>query len=57
MIPVLREEFERLSKAKLINYSKVDKNFRIVNKNKSSKRKKYYVVETKGVLNFLGVKK
>lgn len=57
MIPVLREEFERLSKAKLIDYSKVDKNFRIVNKNKSSKRKKYYVVETKSILNFLGIKK
>lgn len=54
MIPVSRDEFDRLSKAKLIDYNKVDRNFRIVNKNKSGKRKKYYVVETKKILNFLG---
>lgn len=57
MISVRREDFERLSKAGLIDYSKVNKNYAIVNAKKKSKRKKYFVVETKKILNFLGIKK
>lgn len=57
MISVRREDFERLSKAGLINYSKANKNYAIVNIRKKSKRKKYFVVETKKILNFLGIKK
>lgn len=57
MISISREEFDRLDKAGLINYSKANKNFAIVNRNKKGKRKKYYVVEMKNILNFLGRKK
>lgn len=57
MISVRKDEFERLVKADLINFSKVDKNYAIVNAKKKSKRKKYFVVETKKILNFLGIKR
>jgi hypothetical protein len=57
LISVRKDEFERLVKADLINFSKVDKNYAIVNAKKKSKRKKYFVVETKKILNFLGIKR
>lgn len=48
-----RSEFDELRKAGLIRNSKYDKNYRIVNKKKGSKRKKYFVVEEKAILDFL----
>lgn len=57
MILISKEEFERLVKANLINFSKMEKNYAIVNAKKKSKRKKYFVVETKKILNFLGIRK
>lgn len=54
MIAVHKDEFERLVKANLIDFSKANKNYAIVNLQKKSKRKKYYVVESKKILNFLG---
>lgn len=57
MILVQKEDFERLTKAGLINFSKMEKNYAIVNAKKKSKRKKYFVVETRKVLNFLGIEK
>ena len=57
MILVQKEDFERLTKAGLINFSKMEKNYAIVNARKKSKRKKYFVVETRKVLNFLGIEK
>lgn len=53
MILVSRKEFDELRNAKLIRSSKYDKNYRIINKKKNSKRKKYYVVEELSILNFL----
>lgn len=55
MISIKKEDFERLVKANLINFSKANKNYAIVNAKKKSKRKKYFVVESKKILNFLGV--
>lgn len=57
LILISKEEFERLVKANLINFSKMEKNYAIVNAKKKSKRKKYFVVETKKILNFLGIRK
>lgn len=57
LISVRKEEFDSLVKANLINFSKVNKNYAIVNAKKKSKRKKYFVVETKKILNFLGINK
>ena len=57
LILISKEEFERLVKANLINFSKMEKNYAIVNAKKKSKRKKYCVVETKKILNFLGIRK
>ena len=53
LILVNRSEFDELRNAGLIRASKYDKNYRIVNKKKCSKRKKYYVVEERAILNFL----
>jgi hypothetical protein len=53
LIAVKREDFERLVKAGLINFSKMGRNYRIVNSKKKSKRKKYFVVENRKILNFL----
>lgn len=55
LISIKKEDFERLVKANLINFSKANKNYAIVNAKKKSKRKKYFVVESKKILNFLGV--
>lgn len=57
MVLVRKDEFDRLVKANLINFSKADKNFAIVSAKKKSRRKKYYVVESRRILNFLGAKK
>ena len=57
LILVQKEDFERLVKAGLINFSKMEKNYAIVNAKKKSKRKKYFVVETRKILNFLSVDK
>lgn len=57
LILVSREQFDRLRRANLINFSKYERNFTIVNRQKKGKRKKYYVVESKKILNFLGIKK
>lgn len=57
MIAVRKDEFERLVKANLIDFSKANKNYAIVNAQKKSRRKKYFVVESKKILNFLGINK
>ena len=55
MISVSKEDFERLVKANLIDFSKMNKNYAITSAKKKSKRKRYFVVETKKILNFLGL--
>lgn len=57
MIEVSREDFDRLRKANMIDFNKMDKNYRITGRKKSGNRKKYYVVEEKRILNFLGRQK
>lgn len=57
MISVSREDFERLVKANLIDFSKMNKNYAITSAKKKSRRKRYFVVETRKILNFLGVRK
>lgn len=56
MVAVRQDEFERLCKAGLINFG-TEKNYAIVNKKKKAKRKKYFVVENRKILNFLGRKR
>lgn len=55
MIQVTREQFEKLAEANLLDYSKANKNFTIVNRNKKGKRKKYYVTALKRILAFLNI--
>ena len=57
MITINRDDFERLRKAKLIKDGKNDKNYRITSAKKKSDRKKYYVVESRPILIFLGLTK
>lgn len=57
MIAVSREDFDRLKRAKLIKDGKSDRNFRITSAKKKSDRKKYYVVESRSILVFLGLAK
>jgi hypothetical protein len=54
MIQISREDFEKLRKAKLIRNG-VNKNYHIFNKDKRGSRKKYYIVEEKAILDFLGL--
>lgn len=49
---VTRSEFDELREAGLIRFGR-NKNYRIMNKNKSGKRKKYVVVEEQRILDFL----
>lgn len=56
MIQITREEFERLKEANLLDYSKANRNFTIVNRNKKGKRKKYYVTALRSILKFLEIK-
>lgn len=56
MILVSRDDFERLKIAGFIDFSSANKNYTIVNLNKKSKRKKYFVVETRAIKNFLDKK-
>lgn len=53
MIQVTKEQFDKLDNANLIDYSRYNRNFTIVNKNKKGNRKKYYVVESRRILTFL----
>lgn len=53
MVIVNRTQFDRLVNAGLIKFGKYDKNFATINRNKKSRRKKYAVVESRAVINFL----
>lgn len=55
MIQISREQFDALREANLIKFG-MDKNYRITGNKKKSNRKKYYVVEVRNILNFLGIK-
>lgn len=55
MIQITREQFDALRDANLIKFG-MDKNYRITGNKKKSNRKKYYVVEMRNILNFLGLK-
>lgn len=55
MVQISREQFEALREANLIKFG-MDKNYRITGNKKKSNRKKYYVVEMRNILNFLGIK-
>ena len=50
-----REQFDALREANLIKFG-MDKNYRITGNKKKSNRKKYYVVEMRNILSFLGIK-
>lgn len=52
MVLVSRSKFDELRNAGLI-HSGYDKNYVILNKDKNSRRKKYYVAEETPVLEFL----
>lgn len=54
---ITKEQFESLEKANLLIHTKFNKNYYITSQKKKSKRHKYYIVETKKILNFLGIKK
>lgn len=54
MILVDRVDFENLVKEGILDVNDKDRKFRITNKNKKGSRKKYYVIENKKVLTFLG---
>lgn len=56
MISVSRSEFDALKAVGLIRNGS-NKNYTITNKGKHGSQKKYYVVEEKQILNFLGRKK
>ena len=51
-----KEDFERLRKANLLR-DLPEKNYMVTNKNKKSSRKKYFIVEEKKLLAFLGLLK
>ena len=55
LIQISREQFDALREANLIKFG-MDKNYRITGNKKKSNRKKYYVVEMRNILNFLGIK-
>lgn len=55
MVQISREQFDALREANLIKFG-MDKNYRITGNKKKSNRKKYYVVEMRNILNFLGIK-
>ena len=50
MEQVTRKQFEELEALGLIKHG-INKNYRIINKNKGSKRKKYWVAPEKRILN------
>lgn len=56
MRQVTREEFQALMDAKLLHSCPMNKNYKVVNRKKKSKRKKYFVVEERKILEFLGEK-
>lgn len=55
MFRVSREKFKELRKAGLIQSGKTNKNYKVINKDKKSKRKKYLVAEEFKILKFLGI--
>lgn len=55
LVQISREQFDALREANLIKFG-MDKNYRITGNKKKSNRKKYYVVEMRNILNFLGIK-
>ena len=55
LIQISREQFDALREAHLIKFG-MDKNYRITGNKKKSNRKKYYVVEMRNILSFLGIK-
>ena len=55
LIQISREQFDALREANLIKFG-MDKNYRITGNRKKSNRKKYYVVEMRNILSFLGIK-
>ena len=55
LIQISREQFDALRAANLIKFG-MDKNYRITGNKKKSNRKKYYVVEMRNILSFLGIK-
>lgn len=55
LIQISREQFDALREANLIRFG-MDKNYRITGNKKKSNRKKYYVVEMRNILSFLGIK-
>ena len=52
MEQVTRKQFEELESLGLIKNG-INKNYRIINKNKGSKRKKYWVASEKRILNYI----
>ena len=52
MEQVTRKQFEELEALGLIKHG-INKNYRIINKNKGSKRKKYWVAPEKHILNYI----
>ena len=55
LIQISREQFDALREANLIKFG-MDKNYRSTGNKKKSNRKKYYVVEMRNILSFLGIK-
>ena len=55
LIQISREQFDALREENLIKFG-MDKNYRITGNKKKSNRKKYYVVEMRNILSFLGIK-
>ena len=55
LIQISREQFDALRESNLIKFG-MDKNYRITGNKKKSNRKKYYVVEMRNILSFLGIK-
>ena len=55
LIQISREQFDALREANLIKFG-MDKNYRITGNKKKSNRKKYYIVEMRNILSFLGIK-
>ena len=55
LIQISREQFDALREANLIKFG-MDENYRITGNKKKSNRKKYYVVEMRNILSFLGIK-
>ena len=52
MEQVTRKQFEELEALGLIKHG-INKNYRIINKNKGNKRKKYWVAPEKRILNYI----